>query len=116
VPVHVPEGTRFEERTFSNDVGSRIYKVYVPSATRAMPSAFAAMGGGGTIRQRGEGRMVPTIVFHGDADRAVNPVNSDHVIAYARQEAALTKLVAHGKTPGGMPYRTPLAGVSSQPS
>jgi hypothetical protein len=24
-PVHVPEGTRFEERTFSNEVGSRTY-------------------------------------------------------------------------------------------
>jgi hypothetical protein len=30
-PVHVPEGARFEERTFSNAAGSRTYKVYVPS-------------------------------------------------------------------------------------
>ena len=30
-PVRVPEGARFEERTFSNDAGSRTYKVYVPS-------------------------------------------------------------------------------------
>jgi hypothetical protein len=30
-PVPVPDGARFEERTFSNDVGSRTYKVYVPS-------------------------------------------------------------------------------------
>jgi hypothetical protein len=30
-PVHVPEGARFEERTFSNGEGSRTYKVYVPS-------------------------------------------------------------------------------------
>jgi hypothetical protein len=29
--VHVPEGARFEERTFTNDAGSRTYKVYVPS-------------------------------------------------------------------------------------
>jgi hypothetical protein len=65
---------------------------------------------GGTIRQRCEGRTA-AIVFHGDADRAVNPVNSDHVIANARQEAALTKLVTHGKTPGVIAYRTPLAGV-----
>jgi dipeptidyl aminopeptidase/acylaminoacyl peptidase len=29
--VPVPDGARFEERIFSNDVGSRTYKVYVPS-------------------------------------------------------------------------------------
>ena len=69
-----------------------------------MPSAFAAMGGSGTIRPRGEGRTVPTIVFHGDADRTVNPVNGDHVIAQASQEAALTKMVARGETPRGMAY------------
>jgi poly(hydroxyalkanoate) depolymerase family esterase len=229
-PVHVPEGARFEERTFSNDAGSRTYKVYVPSgctgqslpvvvmlhgctqnpddfaagtrmnevaeeqtflvayprqpqsanmqkcwnwfnagdqqrgggepsliagiamqvveefsadparvyvaglsaggaaaaimaatypdifaavgvhsglacgAARDMPSAFAAMGGGGTFRPRGEGPTVPTIVFHGDADRTVNPCNSDQVIAQARQEAALTKMVTHGETPGGVAY------------
>jgi poly(hydroxyalkanoate) depolymerase family esterase len=73
-------------------------------AARDMPSAFAAMGGGGAIRPRGEGRTVPTIVFHGDADRTVNPVNSDHVIAQASQEAALTKMVTRGKTPAGMAY------------
>jgi poly(3-hydroxybutyrate) depolymerase len=69
-----------------------------------MPSAFAAMGGGGTIRPRGEGRTVPTIVFHGDADRTVNPVNSDQVIAQATQQAALTKMTTHGETPRGMAY------------
>jgi poly(3-hydroxybutyrate) depolymerase len=73
-------------------------------AARDMPSAFAAMGGGGTIPPRGEGPTVPTIVFPGDADRTVNPVNSDHVITQARQEAALTKMVTHGETPGGMAY------------
>jgi poly(3-hydroxybutyrate) depolymerase len=69
-----------------------------------MPSASAAMGGGGTIQRRGKGPTVPTIVFHGDADRTVNPVNSDQVIAQATQEAALTKMVTHGETPGGMAY------------
>ena len=47
---------------------------------------------------------MPTIVFHGDADRTVNPVNSDQVVAQAGQEAALTKVVTHGETPGGMAY------------
>ena len=60
--------------------------------------------GAGAIRSRGEGRTVPTIVFHGDADRTVNPCNSDHVIAQAGQEGALTKTVTHGETPGGMAY------------
>lgn len=37
--VAVPDGARFEERTFSNHVGSRTYKVYVPSsyAGQALP-------------------------------------------------------------------------------
>jgi poly(hydroxyalkanoate) depolymerase family esterase len=73
-------------------------------AARDMPSAFAAMGGGVAIRPRGEGRTVPTIVFHGDADRTVNPVNSDHVIAQASQKTALTKKVTRGETPGGVAY------------
>jgi poly(hydroxyalkanoate) depolymerase family esterase len=229
-PVHIPEGARFEERTFSNDAGSRTYKVYVPSgytgqslpvvvmlhgctqnpddfaagtrmnevaeeqtflvayprqpqsanmqkcwnwfnaadqqreggepsliagialqvveefsadlarvyvaglsaggaaaaimaatypdvfaavgvhsglacgAARDMPSAFAAMDGGGTIQPRGEGRTIPTIVFHGDADRTVNPCNSDRVIAQAGQEAAWTKMTTGGETPGGRAY------------
>jgi poly(hydroxyalkanoate) depolymerase family esterase len=69
-----------------------------------MPSAFAAMGGGGTILSRGEGPTVPTIVFHGDADRTVNPVNGDQVVAQATDGAALTKVVTRGETPGGMAY------------
>ena len=38
-PVRVPVGARFEERTFSNDAGSRTYKVYVPSgySGRSLP-------------------------------------------------------------------------------
>jgi poly(hydroxyalkanoate) depolymerase family esterase len=73
-------------------------------AARDMPSAFAAMGGRGATRPCGEGPTLPTIVFHGDADRTVNPVNSDHVVAQARPKDALTKVVTRGETPGGMAY------------
>ena len=72
------------------------------SAASDMPSAFA-MSGGGTIRPRVDDG-VPTIVFHGDADRTVNPVNSDHVIAQAGHVTALTKMVTHGETPRAMAY------------
>ena len=74
-------------------------------ATRRHAVGFRRRHGrGGTIRPRGEGRTVPTIVFHGDADRTVNPVNSDQVIAQATEDAALTRMVTHGETPGGMAY------------
>ena len=54
----------------------------------------ATMSGGGVIRPRGGGPAAPTIVFHGDADRTVNLVNADQVIAQARSEAILAKAVA----------------------
>jgi poly(hydroxyalkanoate) depolymerase family esterase len=73
-------------------------------AAHDMPSAFAAMRGGGAFAPRGDGRLVPTIVFHGDADRTVNPANADHVIAQAGMNAQLTEVVTHGETPAGMAY------------
>jgi poly(hydroxyalkanoate) depolymerase family esterase len=82
-----------------------------------MPSAFAAMQGGTgtTPRQpdRGRGgserRMVPTIVFHGDQDRTVNPRNGDQVIAQARSIAAhglqATATSQQGQVTDGRSYR-----------
>ena len=73
-------------------------------AAQDMPSAFAAMTGGGTAQLRGTRASVPTIVFHGDADHTVSPVNGDRVIAQAEPEAKLGKVVTQGETPGGMLY------------
>ncbi|MER2268197.1 extracellular catalytic domain type 1 short-chain-length polyhydroxyalkanoate depolymerase [Methylobacterium oxalidis] len=73
-------------------------------AAKDMPSAFAAMSGGGAIRPRGSGSAVPTIVFHGDSDRTVNPVNGDQVIAQAKPKVPLNTKVTSGKAPGGMAY------------
>ena len=69
-------------------------------AARDMPSPSLPWAGA-TIRPRGEGWTAPAIVFHGDRQ----PVNSHHVIAQARREAALTKMVTHNETPGGMAYQ-----------
>ena len=73
-------------------------------AAKDMPSAFAAMSGGGTIQLRSGRTATPTIVFHGDADRTVSPVNGDQVAAQAATESTLTKVVNHGETPSGMKY------------
>jgi len=48
----------------------------LPSALNAMKSG----GGAGTRGTRGTASGVATIVFHGDADTTVNPVNSNQII------------------------------------
>ena len=56
-------------------------------AASDIPSAFAAMRQGQSDGARAPGRAgraVPTIVFHGDRDTTVNPVNSDQVIAQSK--------------------------------
>jgi poly(hydroxyalkanoate) depolymerase family esterase len=79
-------------------------------AATDMPSAFEAMRQGRSSRlwrwpENDEcGRAVPTIVFHGDRDRIVNPVNGDQVIARSRAAAHLRTTVSCGEAPGGISY------------
>ncbi|WP_018263868.1 extracellular catalytic domain type 1 short-chain-length polyhydroxyalkanoate depolymerase [Methylobacterium sp. WSM2598] len=73
-------------------------------AARDMPSAFAAMNGGAAVQPRRGGPAVPTIVFHGDGDRTVNPVNGDQVIAQAKPAGTLVAAVTRGESPGGIAY------------
>ena len=88
-------------------------------AASDMPSAFAAMQGGaaahaasGRVPMAGQERIVPTIVFHGDQDRTVNPRNGDQVIAQARSASATalqaTATVQQGQVAGGRAYRRTL--------
>jgi poly(hydroxyalkanoate) depolymerase family esterase len=77
-------------------------------AARDMPSAFTAMrqgAGHAPARSRGQGGGgIPTIVFHGDRDTTVNPVNADQVVAQSRAAADLQTTVSQGESPGGMRY------------
>jgi poly(hydroxyalkanoate) depolymerase family esterase len=73
-------------------------------AARDMPSAFAAMNGGGSPKARTVGAGVPTIVFHGDADRTVSLSNGDQVIAQAAPKEMLTRAVTQGKSDHGMSF------------
>jgi poly(hydroxyalkanoate) depolymerase family esterase len=73
-------------------------------AASDVSSAFAAMKQGGTPIVATSHRMVPKIVFHGDGDKTVNPVNGDQVIAQAKAGANLRLAVSRGQAPGGIGY------------
>ncbi len=63
--------------------------------------AFAAMRGGGASAP---GRAVPTIVFHGDRDRTVDPSNGLAVAVQARGSAALAEETVRGRAEGGLAF------------
>ncbi len=86
-------------------------------AARDMPSAFAAMGSGAAPRNaRSRAETVPTIVFHGDRDTTVHPLNGDHVITQSKGKARLTTTIEHGRSPGGAAFtRTVQAADGGRP-
>jgi poly(hydroxyalkanoate) depolymerase family esterase len=78
-------------------------------AASDLPSAFAAMrAGGAALRPRmpapiaghADGRIVPTIVFHGDRDATVHPDNGDRVIARWTTGTELDSRVERGEAAG----------------
>ena len=77
-------------------------------AASDIPSAFAAMrgGGAGTPAAKKPERLVPTIVFHADRDTTVHPSNGDQVVAQAEaaSNGGLRATVERGQVPGGRAY------------
>jgi poly(hydroxyalkanoate) depolymerase family esterase len=76
-------------------------------AARDISSAFAAMrNGGGPVATSAHRSTssIPTIVFHGDEDKTVNPVNGDQVIAQAKRTMDLKTTVVRGRAAGGMSF------------
>jgi poly(hydroxyalkanoate) depolymerase family esterase len=75
-------------------------------AAADMPSAFAAMSQGAAASSRSPACIaVPTIVFHGDQDRTVSPVNGDQIIAQCRASGSFRVSVTHGQSTGGVGYQ-----------
>jgi poly(3-hydroxybutyrate) depolymerase len=86
-----------------------------------MPSAFSAMKQGGSaaartrLRDNTEGG-VPAIVFHGDGDTTVHPVNGQDVIEQAKSGADHLVTVSGGLSEGGRNYtRTVHADARGRP-
>ena len=77
-------------------------------AARDMPSAFAAMRNGSAPvarpRRSGSADHVPTIVFHGDSDTTVSPVNGEQVIAQSMATPNLRTTVRRGEASGGIRF------------
>ena len=82
-----------------------VHSGLAPRSAHDMPSAFAAMRRGGE-RVHAPARTVPTIVFHGDADATVNPVNGEQVLAHARGSSPLRRTVESGSADGVAYTRT----------
>ncbi|MET0224807.1 MAG: PHB depolymerase family esterase [Dokdonella sp.] len=81
-----------------------VHSGLAPGAARDVPSAFAAMRSGGSAPATASARNVPTIVFHGDADTTVVPLNGDQVAAHARGTAPLRRQSNSGSSAGGVTY------------
>jgi len=89
-------------------------------AAQDLPSALAAMRQGSPPAAgtscNGSRRPVPTIVFHGDRDTTVSPVNGDQVIAQSKAGADLRPTVNRGQSEGGTTYtRTVQADEGGRP-
>lgn len=75
-------------------------------AAHDVASAFEAMRRGGSLTADaiGPARRVPTIVFHGDRDRTVNPRNGEQALAQAMGVTELEKNIEEGRAPSGHAY------------
>jgi poly(hydroxyalkanoate) depolymerase family esterase len=70
----------------------------------SMSEALSAMRRGALLRPRQATRSVPTIVFHGDRDTTVSPVNGEQAIAQAQPDVDLTIATIEGRSSGGVAY------------
>lgn len=72
-------------------------------AANTLHSAFGAMKSGPQGIAPATRSGIPTIVFHGDGDQTVHPVNAEHVIAASVEKDAQVD-VSEGRSVGGRSY------------
>jgi poly(hydroxyalkanoate) depolymerase family esterase len=72
-------------------------------SAKDVPSAFKAMRTGGTktkSERSSSALIVPTIVFHGSADKTVNPSNADQVVDQSRSRTTTSAARNRGRSLG----------------
>lgn len=72
-------------------------------AAKDLPSAFSAMRHGGSLPLATR-PLLPTIVFHGDRDNTVSPLNGDQIIAQSKGDMKFHQTISHGQSAGGIRY------------
>ncbi|WP_128565635.1 alpha/beta hydrolase family esterase [Methylobacterium crusticola] len=70
----------------------------------SMSAAFSTMRRGALLQPQQATHPMPMIVFHGDQDRTVSPVNGDQALAQAQPDGELTITTVEGRSSGGMAY------------
>lgn len=79
--------------------------------------AIGRMGIGGACRRTSRERVVPTIVFHGDRDTTVHPLNGEQVIAQSLTVPGSHATVERGQAANGHAYtRTIYHDACGEPS
>ena len=73
------------------------------ASAQDLPSALAAMKGN-FGRAKTAGKSIPIIVFHGDKDTTVHPVNGDELIKQGKANVAKETVVEPGRVPDGHAY------------
>jgi poly(hydroxyalkanoate) depolymerase family esterase len=73
-------------------------------AARDASSAFSAMRRGGSDLRVSKNAPLPTIVFHGDRDTTVNPVNAEQVITQAKASGEFHIVRELGSSANGTDY------------
>lgn len=83
-----------------------VHSGLVHGSAQDISSAMSAMrqGARSSAPKATLDRPVRTIVFHGDSDSTVAPVNADQVVAYARAGVDLTAATEKGRSDGGSNY------------
>jgi poly(hydroxyalkanoate) depolymerase family esterase len=76
-------------------------------------SAFVAMRQGGSRVSTHEHGPIPTIVFHGDRDTTVSPINGDHIILQSKAATRLEITTHQGVSGGGVAYTRTVQAVGA---